>query len=89
MKENDQAPLTNPKSQIRNPKSDESEAEPVRTPRVRAGECPANESHVNTRVYRTIGEVRYCVCDDCGRTWKKTGPAAGPKLAKEKERAPA
>jgi hypothetical protein len=24
-----------------------------------------------TRVYSERGEVRYCICDNCGHTWKK------------------
>jgi hypothetical protein len=59
-------------------------AQPVRTPQVFAGACPVSDSHENTRVYRTAGVTRYCVCDDCGKTWKKSGPPATPK----KERAP-
>jgi hypothetical protein len=74
----------NPKPKIQGPKSEE--AQPVRTPQVFAGECPNNAAHAATRVYKTLREVRYCVCDDCGRTWKKTGPAAGAKVAEKKER---
>lgn len=51
-------------------------AKPTRRLRVYAGPCPRASLHKNTRVYRTDGAVRYCVCDDCGRTWKKTGPVA-------------
>jgi hypothetical protein len=50
-------------------------AEAVRTPQVFAGACPQQREVTKaTRVYRTLGEVRYCVCDDCGHTWKQ--PAA-------------
>ena len=81
----------NPKSQVSNPKSPEAESatDEVRTPRVRAGACPKSPDHKAMRVYRTLGEIRYCVCDDCGHTWKKTGPAAAARAAKEKERQPA
>lgn len=24
-----------------------------------------------TRVYAKRGEVRYCICDNCGNTWKR------------------
>jgi hypothetical protein len=66
-------------SDEKNQKSEEpkNQAEEVRTPLVRAGACPRAEHHKNTRVYRTVGETRYCVCDDCGHTWKRTGPRAG------------
>lgn len=59
-----------------------SDAEPVRTPRVTAGPCPRSKTHTNTRVYNTKGVTRYCVCDDCGETWKRTGPLASAKPAK-------
>lgn len=55
----------------------DSNPEPVRTPRVFAGPCPQSPHHKSTRVYRTVGVVRYCVCDNCGTTWKQQGPAAG------------
>jgi hypothetical protein len=61
------------------------EVEAVRTPQVFAVACPKNPGHLATRVYKTKGEIRYCVCDDCGHTWKQTGPlASGAK----KERQP-
>jgi hypothetical protein len=60
------------------------DGKPVRTPQVRAGACPKSELHTATRVYKTLGEVRYCVCDDCGHTWKKHGPPATPKPAKDR-----
>jgi hypothetical protein len=47
-----------------------------RTFRVYAGKCPRHPAHQNTRVYRTAGRIRYCVCDDCGETWKMQGPLA-------------
>ncbi len=56
-------------------------AEPVRKKRVYAGPCPRNAEHAATRVYRTDGQVRYCVCDDCGETWKKTGPRSDEEHA--------
>lgn len=34
------------------------------------GPCPKSAHHVRRRVYRTTELVRYCVCDDCGETWK-------------------
>jgi len=77
----------NGETEGRSSETDASEAKAVRTPQVRAGACPKSDAHNATRVYRTIGEVRYCVCDDCGHTWKKSGPPAGAKPAKE--RAPA
>lgn len=48
----------------------------VQHPKVNAGPCPKSKSHPNTRVYRTKGQTRFCVCDDCGETWKKSGPLA-------------
>lgn len=55
-------------------------SEPVRqrvhSPRVSAGPCPRNETHENTRVYKTKGRVRHCKCNDCGETWKVTGDFA-------------
>lgn len=44
--------------------------------RVFAGPCEQVPTHKRTRVYKTLGQVRFCVCDDCGHTWKKTGPEA-------------
>lgn len=49
---------------------------PLKKQRVHAGECPQGASHKSTRVYRTAGRIRFCVCDDCGHTWKKSGPPA-------------
>lgn len=49
---------------------------PVRSPRVEAGACPRSAAHSRTRVYRTVGQTRYCVCDDCGTTFKRIGPEA-------------
>lgn len=40
-----------------------------------AGDCPTNAKHANTRIYRTMGSIRFCVCDDCGTTWKATRAA--------------
>lgn len=45
--------------------------EPVRSPRVFATVCPVNPNHVRTRVYSKQGRTRYCICDDCGATWKQ------------------
>jgi len=39
--------------------------QPVRSPKTTAGPCPRVKHHTNTRVYRTDGQTRYCVCDDC------------------------
>ena len=50
--------------------------ERVRSPKVNAGECPKSPRHQNTIVYRTAGRTRYCKCNDCGATWKKTGDYA-------------
>jgi hypothetical protein len=41
--------------------------------RMRRAVCPVNPEHGRTRVYKTAGRVRHCVCDDCGKTWKQTG----------------
>lgn len=41
-------------------------------PKVWAGECPKDSRHQQTQVYKTFGSVRYCKCNDCGSTWKKT-----------------
>lgn len=51
--------------------------EPVRKQQVFALPCQKTPAHRNTRVYRTDGPTRYCVCDDCGHTWKQIGPPAG------------
>lgn len=64
----------------RQPKDNTETVEPVRTPQVYAGPCPKegkNHPHPNTRVYKTDGRVRRCKCNDCGHTWKQTGPPAG------------
>lgn len=57
-------------------KSAPSVVEAVKSPRVTAGTCEKSERHTNTRVYSTKGSTRFCVCDDCGHTWKKTGERA-------------
>lgn len=41
--------------------------------RMRRAVCPVNPEHGRTRVYKTAGRTRHCVCDDCGKTWKQTG----------------
>ena len=51
----------------------------TRSPRVFATVCPQNSEHERTRVYKTIAKVRYCVCDECGETWKQVGPQAAPE----------
>jgi NAD-dependent SIR2 family protein deacetylase len=85
MKDTDQSPMTNDQNQKGDRRQKAGEPEEVRTPQVFAAACPANSEHKATRVYKTHGEVRYCVCDDCGKTWKQTGPrASGPKPAKER-----
>lgn len=43
---------------------------------VSAGVCPRVPAHGPGRVYKTNNQVRYCVCDQCGDTWKKAGPPA-------------
>jgi hypothetical protein len=61
--------------------ADKVRTEPVRTMNVEAGPCEKHPHHINTRVYRTVGQTRYCVCDDCGHTYKRIGPpAATPAL---------
>lgn len=54
----------------------ESVAQRVSSPKVNAGGCPISKRHENTKVYKTVGRTRYCRCDDCGHTWKQTGPFA-------------
>jgi hypothetical protein len=49
----------------------------------RAGKCPTNPTHKNTRIYSTTPMIRYCVCDDCGEPFKIPGPEAdgdGPEV---------
>lgn len=46
----------------------------ARVPQVFASKCPANPEHKKTRVYGKRGTIRYCCCDDCGETWKQSGP---------------
>lgn len=48
-------------------------------PKVFVGPCPTNPAHTKTRIYSTKGMVRYACCDDCGATWKQTGPEAGAR----------
>jgi len=48
-------------------------------PKVFADPCPVNPQHTKTRIYNTKGSVRYCCCDDCGHTWKQSGPEAGQR----------
>jgi hypothetical protein len=50
--------------------------EPPKKERIHAGPCDRVPTHKNTRVYNTKGRVRFCVCDDCGATWKKTAAEA-------------
>ena len=52
-----------------------------RTERVRieAGTCRECKSS-RSRVYKTQGVHRYCVCDECGHTWSKAGPLANPLI---------
>jgi hypothetical protein len=49
---------------------------PTRPMKVFAGNCPTSPRHINTKVYRTVDKIRYCVCHDCGATWKQSGPAS-------------
>lgn len=44
--------------------------------RAAAGPCPRVSTHVNTRIYSTKGRTRYCICDDCGETWKQDADPA-------------
>lgn len=37
--------------------------------------CPRSEHH-KSRVHRTVGRVRHCVCDDCGHEWQQAGEYA-------------
>ena len=66
------------KTATRRPKKQEPKpiVEETRSPRVTAGRCIRNANHKKTRVYTTKGRTRYCVCDDCGATWKVEGPEA-------------
>jgi len=48
----------------------------VASPKMTAGECPINPAHEHTMIYKTVGRVRRCKCNDCGHTWKLTGPFA-------------
>ena len=57
-------------------KESESRSSRVAAPKVLAGPCPRSERHQNTHIYRTAGRSRYCKCNDCGHTWKLTGPYA-------------
>lgn len=41
--------------------------------------CPTNGEHRQVRIYKTLGRVRYCACDDCGATWKVTGAPYSPQ----------
>jgi len=50
----------------------------TRSPRVFAAVCERNPNHQSTRIYKTKGRTRYCVCDDCGHTWKQVGEPADP-----------
>jgi hypothetical protein len=50
--------------------------QPPRKMTVFAGSCPKVPRHQRTRVYKTLGRTRYCVCDDCGHTWKQMGELA-------------
>lgn len=43
---------------------------------MKAGPCPRSPKHSNTEIYKTVGRVRRCKCNDCGHTWKLTGPFA-------------
>lgn len=56
---------------------DEVTTEEVNSPRVKAGPCPRNPNHEGPRVYSTKGRTRFCVCDSCGKKWKRIGPEAG------------
>lgn len=57
-------------------KPPETAVEPVRTPKVYAGQCPTHAGHEHTAVYKTEGRTRYCKCNDCGATWKRQGEYA-------------
>lgn len=53
----------------------ETTIERVAKPRAKAQVCPSCGGE-HTRIYKTEGRVRRCVCDTCGNTWKQTGPFA-------------
>jgi hypothetical protein len=59
---------------------------PTRSANVLAGSCPKSKAHTAVRVYKTDGRIRYCKCNDCGSTWKMTGPAAGEGLITDDDR---
>lgn len=40
--------------------------------------CPVSPNHTGAKVYRTDLRTRYCKCNDCGHTWKMSGPPASP-----------
>lgn len=44
------------------------------SPKMAAGNCPTNKSHLHTEIYKTVGRTRFCKCNDCGATWKQVGP---------------
>jgi len=55
----------------------EPQAQPQRvaSPKIKAQACETCGSN-STRVYKTEGRIRRCVCDHCGNTWKLSGPFA-------------
>lgn len=40
--------------------------------------CPKSVHH-KTRVFRTKGRIRQCVCDDCGWSWQQVGEYSDPR----------
>ena len=57
------------------PQKNQPSPQRVASPKIRAAACDACGSE-QTRVYKTEGRIRRCVCDHCGNTWKLTGPFA-------------
>jgi hypothetical protein len=40
-------------------------------PKMKPGPCVRVPTHTNTKIYKTAGRVRYCICHDCGETWRQ------------------
>lgn len=53
----------------------ETQPQRVSSPKIKAQACESCGSN-STRVYKTEGRIRRCVCDHCGNTWKLSGPFA-------------
>ena len=48
--------------------------------KISAGPCPGCKHESQSEIYDTKGPTRYCKCNGCGETWKKTGPLANPLI---------